>query len=80
MDKETEKDTQRMRIYFSWRRRKATKEKEKIFGDGKYLAGEGEEHRERKGGKYLEKENAWSIEEKEKDESILGRDILMHRG
>ena len=68
MDKEKEKDTWRMRIYFSWRRRKTKKEKEKIFVDGKYLAGEGKEHRERKGEKYLEKENAWSIEEKKSGE------------
>ena len=71
-------------------RPQTTKEKEKIIGDGKYLASEGEENRQGKGGKCLEKENVWRRKmfglwrrrkvEKEKNESVLGRDILMHRG
>ena len=54
------------------------------------MASEGEENREGKGGKCLEKENVWRRKmfglwrrrkvEKEKNESVLGRDILMHRG
>ena len=35
----------------------------KIFGEGKYLDDGGEENREGKGGKYLEKENIWSRED-----------------
>ena len=56
------------------RRRKTEKEKEeniwkrkKFFGKGKYLVIGEKEKVEEKGGKYLEKENLWSLEKKKKE-------------
>ena len=45
---------------FLWRRRKTEEEKRKIFGEGKYFVGRGEEKRRRKMEKYLEKGNIFS--------------------
>ena len=50
---------QRTKI-FLWRRRKTEEEKRKIFGEGKYFVGRGEENRRRKMEKYLEKGNIFS--------------------
>ena len=50
---------QRTKI-FLWRRRKTEEEKRKIFGEGKYFVGRGEEKRRRKMEKYLEKGNIFS--------------------
>ena len=56
--------------------KKRRKKRRKIFREGKYIFGGGEG----KGGKYLEKENIYVVEEKKKEEHLTEKENVTMDG